>query len=161
MTEMTVIDPGNEDLALKIASCYSGGLAGSRRIHIKSVRSPAELRDERPDILVLSADVARQKWNLEATVACGILLLPGDAGAENFDASCLVTYGMSPKNTITLSSISEDVCVLALQREILTATGDILEQQEIKINGGIRPDTLLAVAGALLLLGQKPPDINL
>ena len=53
---------------------------------------------------------------------CGILLLPGDANVPmSFDAGCVVTYGMSPKNTLTLSSIGEDTsALLALQRELLT-----------------------------------------
>jgi hypothetical protein len=95
-----------------------------------------------------------------APIKCGILLLPGDADADSFDAGCVVTYGMSPKNTLTLSSIGEDTCVLALQRELLTANGSMLERQEFNIKSGLRPDRLLAMAGALLILGLKLPEIN-
>jgi hypothetical protein len=72
-----------------------------------------------PDILVLSPDAVMTRRVESAPIKCGILLLPGDADADSFDAGCVVTYGMSPKNTLTLSSIGEDTCVLALQRELL------------------------------------------
>lgn len=94
----------------------------------------------------------------KTNIVCGILLLPGDADAGIFDAECIVTYGMSPKNTVTLSSINEESCVLALQRELLTIKGDVLERQEIKIRGGMPPNCLLAVAGSLLILGINPAE---
>lgn len=107
----------------------------------------------KPGILVLTENAVNSFQDGKTNIACRILLLPGDADAGIFDAECIVTYGMSPKNTVTLSSISEESCVLALQRELLTINGDVLERQEIKIKGGMPPDCLLAVAGSLLILG--------
>lgn len=173
MTEVTVIDSGCDDIAGFIASGLGQYEGESGDVLIRSVHSLNEIQKKKTDILVLTEDAIRslqreKNAGKHVCIRCGILLLPGDAGAAGedsfdtdiFDAGCIVSYGMSPKNSITLSSISEESCVLALQRELVTAKGDVLERQEIKINGGLRPDRLLAVAGALLILGQKLAEIN-
>ncbi|SHH64791.1 hypothetical protein SAMN02745823_00613 [Sporobacter termitidis DSM 10068] len=159
MTEIAVIDAGCDDIAGKITAGIRryGGNPGD--LLIAQVPSCAALSGSQPDILVLGEDAAPSCGPAER-IQCGILLMPGDGDASAFDARCIVTYGMSPKNTITLSSISETSCVLAIQREFLTAGGDMLERQEIKIMGGMRPDCLLTVAGALLILGLKISDTN-
>jgi hypothetical protein len=155
MTELTIIDAGCDDIAGKIASGIKeyGGDASSVRI-VKAASCETRITS-RPDILVLTEDAPKLERKADERIRCGILLLPGGADAEAFDADCIVTYGMSPKNTITLSSISEESCVVAIQRELLTSCGEMLERQEIKIKGGMRPTSLLAVAGALLILGLK------
>lgn len=156
--ELTVVEPVGENIAGKIAARLEeyGGKPGE--ILIRSLSSMADLQSSKPDILVLPAGGALAKSPLRSS--CGILLLPGDADADGVHAECVVTYGMSPKNSITLSSISEEMCVLALQRELITAKRDVLERQEFKIKGGMRPEALMVVTGALLLAGYKPPDIN-
>lgn len=170
MTEVIIVDAGCDDIAGKIASGIdeSGGYNGD--ILIRSIHSLKEITQKKTDVLVLTEHTVKTRredtpWEPGMRISCGILLLPGDIitgdgddEVDIFDAECIVTYGMSPKNTITLSSISEGICVLALQRELITTKGDVLERQEIKINGGMRPDCLLAVAGALLILGQRPTD---
>jgi hypothetical protein len=170
MTELIVIDTGCEDIAGKIASGlseYGEGFLSCGDILIRSISTLKEMTAGKPDILVLTEDAAKSAQESTVHICCGILLLPGDYAADDskadtdiFDADCIVTYGMSPKNTITLSSISEESCVLALQRELITTNGNMLERQEIKVKGGLRPGSLLAVAGALLILGQKISDIN-
>jgi hypothetical protein len=162
MTELTVIDTGSDDLAGKIVSGIReyGGLPDVRVVQAASFLA---LKNRTPDILVLSEEASKICDKAPGCVKCGILLLPGDLAtggqvscdAEGFDAGCIITYGMSPKNTITLSSIGEESCVLAIQREFLTVRGDMMERQEMKVRGGLRPSSLLAVAGALLILGLK------
>jgi hypothetical protein len=180
MTEVTVLEAGCDDLAGSIASRIEecGGHIGD--VLIRSIHSLKEAAKTKPDILVLPAEAVSSGYERDARVSCSFLLLPGDsvtgdsvtgdsvtgdlsngsADATDFDAGCIVTYGMSPKNTITLSSISEDTCVLALQRELVTIHGDILDRQEMMIKGGLRPDCLLAVVGTLLILGLKISDTN-
>ena len=155
---MTVVDAGTEDIAGIISSGYAHGGAGHVCIH--RVNSTAALAGTSQDIIVISTGFVMVHRTDTKPVGCGILLLPGDADAEDFNAECVVTYGMSPKNTITFSSIGEDACVVALQRELLTIGGDMLERQEFKVKSDLRPDTLLAVTGALLILGQKPSELN-
>jgi hypothetical protein len=70
-----------------------------------------------------------------------------------------VTYGFGTQNTITLSSRSDDGCLLALQRDIITADGTRLERQEIPLPPLNTPDTALAAAGALLVAGCPPEDL--
>jgi hypothetical protein len=169
MTELAVIDsrrdgqPDDSTAAAIISAIREHG-GSPEKVRIVNASSCAEISG-RPDILVLTGDAAGTCLMTSERIQCEILLLPGDFvacenDAHGFDARCIVTYGMSPKNTITFSSISETTCVLAIQREFLTVNGDMLERQEIKIAGGMRPDRLLAVAGALLILGLRMTDRN-
>lgn len=166
MTEVTVLDAGSDDIAGKIASGIKEYRGNSGDLLIRSIRSLNDISTLKTDVLVLSEDALIS--GRKAHIGCTLLLLPGDPAAggpvpgdtDFFDTKCIVTYGMSPKNTITLSSISEDTCVLALQRELITTRGDVLERQEIKVKGGMRPNSLLAVYGTLLILGHKISDIN-
>jgi hypothetical protein len=68
-----------------------------------------------------------------------------------------VTYGLGAKNTITLSSRSDEGCLLSLQRDIVTLDGSRLERQEILLPPLKQPEKALAAAGALLVAGC-PPD---
>jgi hypothetical protein len=70
-----------------------------------------------------------------------------------------VTYGLGARNTITLSSRSEDGCMLSLQRDIVTLDGRRLERQEIPLPPVSRPETALAAAGALLVAGCPPDEL--
>ncbi len=142
--DITVIDSGNEDIAGRIAAgCAAAGLKADD-VRIRHVASAANVTGPPPDLIVVSPDAAAGKRGEAVPTACGILLLPGDGDAEDFDAGCVVTYGLSPKDTLTLSSIGEEICVAALQRELLTVSGDMLERQEFMIKTTLRPDSLLA-----------------
>jgi hypothetical protein len=93
---------------------------------------------------------------------CAVLLIP-DSATEiigYFGAECVVSYGMSEKSTITLSSISEHETVVALQREVPTIHGEILERQELKLKrAGIPEESLLAIVGVLLVTGTAPEKL--
>ena len=87
------------------------------------------------------------------------ILIVSDAGAaaaaDAVSAGQVVTYGVSAKNTVTISSAASGECMIALQRGVTDIFGRYVEPQEIKER--MRPelslDELLAAAGAKLLLG--------
>lgn len=82
------------------------------------------------------------------------LLLPGSFSKCTADARCAVNYGMSAQDTITLSSVGTDRCVLAIQREVLDVFGRKTEPQELLVpRDGLLPDEIMAIFGALLLSG--------
>ena len=73
--------------------------------------------------------VCRKRWDLltltpmgcallpePAAVTAGILLLPGDCPRSDLRAGTVVTYGLSPRDSITLSSLREPV--LCVQRAL-------------------------------------------
>ncbi|MDR1693458.1 MAG: hypothetical protein LBR72_08890 [Oscillospiraceae bacterium] len=70
-----------------------------------------------------------------------------------------ITYGLGAKNTVTLSSRDRDGCMLALQRDIVTLSGELLERQEIPLPPLKSPEWALAAAGALLAAGCPPEDL--
>lgn len=117
---------------------------------------PAELAGEMLDLLVVSPDAAG--WGGASSVNCRILLLPGSAGqlARGMHVEGAVSYGTGPKDTISLSSLEGDKICLAIQRELVTVDGGVVERQELVLPypaGEERPDLFMARIGAMLLLG--------
>ncbi len=72
-------------------------------------------------------------------------------------AKQLITYGHSPRDTLTFSSVSGDYQVLSLQREIVTLGGKRLERQDIPLPPNGRPQMTLALS-ALMLAADIPPS---
>ena len=114
------------------------------------------------DLLVVSPD-----WRGEdrAVPPCRAMLVPGRLAelAVGLTASWAVSFGLSPKDTLTLSSLEEGTILLALQREIITLTGQRLDPQEFplarKDHTALCP--ILACAGVQLLLGVEPERLEL
>ena len=94
---------------------------------------------------------------------CRTVLLPGGAGERGLPlrAASAVSYGVSPRDTLTLSSREGDTLWAALQRELVTVDGRVVERQEfpLALEPGERELTALAAAGALLLLGMPPEKL--
>lgn len=119
---------------------------------------PACAPGAEPDLLVISPAGAGR--GLDGRVRCGAVLLPGTAGAllRDISSPSAVSYGLSPRDTITLSSREGERFCVAVQRELVTAEGTVLERQELVLRLGADRDALqaLALAGAVLLLGGDP-----
>ena len=115
-----------------------------------------------PALLVVSPEAARR--GLPLPEACRTVLLPGDAGGllEGVRAASAVSYGASPRDSLTISSRAGGRLWAALQRELVTVDGQVVERQEFPLapppGGGDMP--ALAVAGALLLLGVPPEALG-
>ena len=102
---------------------------------------------------------------LAAEVRAGQLrrVPPGTAGplARALNARQAVSYGTSPRDTLTFSSLEGDRLCLAVQRELVTLGGAVVEQQELVLpfSTGASPLPFLAAAGTLLLLGVPPEEL--
>lgn len=104
------------------------------------------------DILVLTPLGCRLLAGHSA--AAEVLLLPGDCMAEGFRAEKVVTYGLSPRDSITFSSLTEPV--LCVQRALPLANGGVLEPQEFPLPGVADVEALLPCAAARLLWTGTP-----
>jgi len=94
-------------------------------------------------------------------IMCDILLAPGEyasKAAESINAKYIVSYGMSVRDTITMSSIGENDFVMALQRELVTLGGNILDRQELPIHckDRLSADKIMAIYGSLLMIDFFP-----
>ena len=114
------------------------------------------------DLLVVSPDWTGEDGQVPP---CRAMLIPGRLAerAEGLTASWAVSFGLSPKDTLTLSSLEEETIHLALQREIITLTGQRLDPQEFPL---ARKDQtalcpILACVGVQLLLGVEPVRVTL
>ena len=96
--------------------------------------------------------------------ACRTVLLPGDAGGllAGLRAASAVSYGTSPRDSLTISSRERGRLWAALQRELVTVDGQVVERQEfpLALEPGREELPALAVAGALLLLGVPPEALE-
>lgn len=88
-----------------------------------------------------------------------LALLPGEnvALARRVRAMSAVSYGLGPQNTLTFSSLEPQSAALALQREVHTLSGALVERQEwvLPYDSAQSPDAYLCQMGALLLLDQR------
>jgi len=96
---------------------------------------------------------------------CQALLVPGDSPMETvlqIPARWVVSFGLSGKDSITISSLEPDHAVLALQRELVTLNQRIVERQELPLH--VPPGTsaagVMAFYGALLLLDVTPEALH-
>lgn len=114
----------------------------------------------RADLVVVSPDLIQVP---SAPTACRALLAPGSLAhlAGELSAAWVVSYGLTPRDTLTFSSLEGDQICLALQRELVTLEGAVVEQQELVLpfSTGASPLPFLAAAGTLLLLGVPPEEL--
>jgi len=77
-------------------------------------------------------------------------------------AASAVSYGLSPRDSLTVSSRERGVLWAALQRELVTVDGRVVERQEfpLALEPGAEELSALAAAGALLLLGVPPEELG-
>ena len=87
-------------------------------------------------------------------VTAAVLLLPGDCGANGFRAETVVTYGLSPRDSITFSSLRDPV--LCVQRALPLLLGGVLEPQEFPLPGLAGAEGLLPCVSARLLWTGSP-----
>ncbi|SMC76748.1 hypothetical protein [Papillibacter cinnamivorans] len=121
---------------------------------------------QNPELVIFSRHWG-DKTNSETgdPIHCGAALIPGvhasSVGARIRTKSA-VSYGMSPRDTITLSSINDTQTVVALQRELVTLDGAVLERQELPLKRPLpgSADDLMAAVGGLLLLGVSPERLT-
>jgi hypothetical protein len=116
---------------------------------------PADFTGGALDLLCIAPGAAG--WAGAPAIQCRMLLLPGGLGplARGLRPACAVSYGTSPKDTLTLSSLEGAQICLALQRELVTLDGSLVEEQEWVLPFPVGYDAMdyLAAAGVLLALG--------
>ena len=113
-----------------------------------------------PALLVVSPRAAER--GLPLPERCRTVLLPGGLGGTPLRAASAVSYGVSPRDSLTISSREDGALWVALQRELVTVDGRIVERQEfpLALEPGERELPALAAAGALLLLGVPPEKLS-
>ncbi len=123
---------------------------------------PAELAGILLDLLVIAPGALG--WAGAGALGCKMVLLPGSAGplARAFQVGCAVSYGTSPKDTITISSVEGRQLCVAVQRELVTVGGGVVEQQELVLTlpASLSPPFFLAAVGAQLLLDVPAENVQ-
>lgn len=138
----------NEGLA-ELAHSLGRGTA-----QVWKAEHPALLSGEGYDLLVVSPRAVG--WAGEV-LSCETVLLPGAAGplAGSLRAARAVSYGLNPKDTLTVSSLNGERICVALQRGVIRLDGEVVEEQEIVLPyTGELPELILARVGVKLLVGK-------
>ena len=116
---------------------------------------------EHPALLVVSPRAAARGRDLPRS--CRTALVPGEMGERcRVRAASAVSYGPSPRDSLTVSSREGDRLWVALQGEVVTVEAMVVERQEFPVTlpPGEEPLPVLAAAGALLLLGVPPEEVD-
>lgn len=90
--------------------------------------------------------------NVRRRTACRVALVPGDGSGDlsGLQAQSVVTWGLSPRDSLTLSSLWEPV--LCVQRALLRPDGGVVEPQELPLPPLPAPaEQLLPLLGIWLL----------
>jgi hypothetical protein len=110
----------------------------------------SELAEWSWDLLALTPTGCRQ---LETAVRCRRALVAGDCPAEKLvlvRAETVIPYGLSPRDSLTLSSLREPV--LCVQRTLARPDGGLIEPQELPLLPLPAPaEELLPLLGLRLL----------
>ena len=119
--------------------------------------------EEGPDLLIISPQA--DETMIPQPLRCGTVLLPGDAGRllEKIRACSTVSYGLSGRDSITLSSRKGNRIWVSVQRELVRVDGTVLDRQEVAVRlpeDACHTGRVLAAAGALLLLGVEPNQLE-
>ena len=115
---------------------------------------PALLAGREYDLLVVSPHAVG--WTGAAALGCETVLLPGAAGplVRSLRAQRAVSYGLNPRDTLTVSSLNGDRICVALQRGLIRLDGEVVEDQELVLPyAGEPPELVLARVGIKLLAG--------
>lgn len=119
---------------------------------------PAAFSQDPLDLLLIAPTALG--WAGTNRVDCKTVLLPGSflPLTRGLKAESAVSYGVASKNTVTLSSLEPHQIGIALQRQIKTITGSVLEEQEflLPLLPNTDPTWFLGLTGARLLLTGKP-----
>lgn len=84
------------------------------------------------DILLVMPDFNIKNYTINTNIA----IIYGDLGFKffkNINYKEIITYGMSQKNTITISSTEMNCILIAIQREITKLNGEKIEIGEIAV----------------------------
>lgn len=121
---------------------------GTRRI-----RRAGELAEHIWPLLALTAEGCRALAEAEGgKITCRLLLAPGDLPAlpARVRAETVASYGLSPRDSLTLSSLAEPV--LCVQRALPRPDGAVVDPQEFPLPPLPGPaEALLPLLGLWLL----------
>ena len=119
---------------------------------VRPIHHETDLVGRHWDLLALTAQGCRSLGH-GLPLHCRILLIPGDCcGAllARLRADTVISYGLSPRDSLTLSSLTEPM--LCVQRELPRPDGDIVEPQDLPLHDlPDRAEELLALLGVRLL----------
>lgn len=121
-------------------------------------RHPADFAQRPIDLLIIAPDAVGLAG--AGVIRPRLALLPGDSVtlAGWVRATSAVSYGLGRRNTLTLSSMEGGSVSVALQRELLTLSGQTVERQEWVLpfdHAQETPEEFLCQVGALLLLDES------
>lgn len=115
---------------------------------VLGAESPAGLAGRVWDLLALTQRGLEALGRAE--VSCRILLAPGDCPPP-LPAETVITYGLSPRDSLTLSSVRSPV--LCVQRSLPRPDGAVIEPQEFPLSSlPGSPEPFLPLLGLRLLL---------
>ena len=123
---------------------------------LEKIEDGGAVRQRCWELLVLDREGARRLSGQGRMPLCRTLLLPQDAWREPLRACQVVSCGLSPRSSLTLSSLAQ-LRVLCVQRQLTALDDTLIEPQDIPLPAAWdcwETEPLLLLAGTYLLLGR-------
>lgn len=118
----------------------------------RPLRRTEELAEHIWPLLALTPEGCRALEGMDGGIVCRLLLAPGDLPAlpPQIRAETIISYGLSPRDSLTLSSLAEPV--LCVQRALPRPDGTVVDPQEFPLPPLPGPaEALLPLLGLRLL----------
>lgn len=118
----------------------------------RPIRRTEELVEHIWPLLALTPEGCRALGRMDSEIVCRLLLAPGDLPTlpPQVRAETIISYGLSPRDSLTLSSLAEPV--LCVQRTLPRPDGTVVDPQEFPLPPLPGPAaTLLPLLGLRLL----------
>lgn len=117
---------------------------------------------------LMAVTAADDPQSADGILLCGeasahqILIVSGGCCLlQRFPAACIVSCGMSPRDSVSCSSISGNRASVSVMRELPVITGGRLDVQEIcvPLRAPFSAELLAIAIAALLCAGHSPEEI--
>jgi len=87
-------------------------------------------------------------------ISCPVVILPGECKLPVV-ANSAISFGMSPKDTLTVSSVSDDGIIVAVRRDFPSLSGEMIMRGEFPFGWKLPVSTALPFAALSLISGAE------
>lgn len=140
MSFIGIITESKKEIELKqILKKYFESVGHRHTIMTINDKNIDNIKNVKFDAIILDSNILDEHANIEKFIINAKVVVVNTDSEDNLNCVKnlklrLISYGLNPKATVTISSIDEEKILVTLQRAIKTLSENIIEPQEIEIS---------------------------